>query len=87
MFLNNQYIFFQVVEEACTNLLPNYLCEYLYDLSEKFTSFYSVCQVFYTCAFSHTILNSIFACLEPKLILKTYLTSEKSNVIICRDLA
>nr|GEZ31697.1 arginine--tRNA ligase, cytoplasmic-like isoform X1 [Tanacetum cinerariifolium] len=34
-----------VVEEACTNLLPNVLCEYLYELSEKFTSFYSVCQV------------------------------------------
>nr|XP_043628648.1 arginine--tRNA ligase, chloroplastic/mitochondrial-like isoform X2 [Erigeron canadensis] len=37
--------FAEVVEEACTNLLPNVLCEYLYDLSEKFTSFYSVCQV------------------------------------------
>ncbi|KAL9996483.1 putative arginine--tRNA ligase [Helianthus debilis subsp. tardiflorus] len=35
----------EVVEEACTNLLPNVLCEYLYDLSEKFTSFYSECQV------------------------------------------
>ncbi|PWA53097.1 arginine--tRNA ligase, chloroplastic/mitochondrial [Artemisia annua] len=37
--------FAEVVEEACTNLLPNVLCEYLYELSEKFTSFYSVCQV------------------------------------------
>ncbi|KAL7601737.1 arginine--tRNA ligase, cytoplasmic isoform X1 [Lactuca sativa] len=37
--------FAEVVEEACTNLLPNVLCEYLYDLSEKFTSFYSECQV------------------------------------------
>ncbi|KAD0001308.1 hypothetical protein E3N88_08478 [Mikania micrantha] len=35
----------EIVEEACTNLLPNVLCEYLYDLSEKFTSFYSECQV------------------------------------------
>ncbi|XP_071718047.1 arginine--tRNA ligase, cytoplasmic-like [Rutidosis leptorrhynchoides] len=35
----------EVVEEACTTLLPNILCKYLYDLSEKFTSFYSVCQV------------------------------------------
>nr|GEX75891.1 arginine--tRNA ligase, chloroplastic/mitochondrial-like isoform X2 [Tanacetum cinerariifolium] len=37
--------FAEVVEEACTNLLPNVLCEYLYELSEKFTSFYSLCQV------------------------------------------
>ncbi|KAI3505548.1 hypothetical protein L1887_27680 [Cichorium endivia] len=37
--------FAEVVEEACTNLLPNVLCEYLYDLSEKFTGFYSECQV------------------------------------------
>ncbi|KAJ0832343.1 putative arginine--tRNA ligase [Helianthus annuus] len=37
--------FAEAVEEACTNLLPNVLCEYLYDLSEKFTSFYSECKV------------------------------------------
>ncbi|KAJ0694109.1 putative arginine--tRNA ligase [Helianthus annuus] len=37
--------FAEAVEEACTNLLPNILCEYLYDLSEKFTSFYSECKV------------------------------------------
>nr|XP_043615697.1 arginine--tRNA ligase, chloroplastic/mitochondrial-like [Erigeron canadensis] len=37
--------FAEVVKEACTNLLPNVLCEFLYDLSEKYTSFYSVCQV------------------------------------------
>jgi hypothetical protein len=35
----------QVVEEACTNLLPNVLCEYLYNLSEMFTKFYTNCQV------------------------------------------
>ncbi|KAL0438420.1 UNVERIFIED_CONTAM: Arginine--tRNA ligase, chloroplastic/mitochondrial [Sesamum latifolium] len=34
-----------VVEEACTNLLPNVLCEYLYNLSEDFTRFYTNCQV------------------------------------------
>ncbi|GJM94699.1 hypothetical protein PR202_ga11371 [Eleusine coracana subsp. coracana] len=34
-----------VVEEACTNLLPNVLCEYLYNLSEMFTKFYTNCQV------------------------------------------
>ncbi|XP_019154007.1 PREDICTED: arginine--tRNA ligase, chloroplastic/mitochondrial-like [Ipomoea nil] len=35
----------EVVEEACTNLLPNLLCEYLYNLSEDFTRFYTNCQV------------------------------------------
>ncbi|XP_077228431.1 arginine--tRNA ligase, cytoplasmic-like isoform X2 [Tasmannia lanceolata] len=37
--------FAEIVEEACTNLYPNILCEYLYNLSEKFTSFYTNCQV------------------------------------------
>ncbi|KAJ9183884.1 hypothetical protein P3X46_007683 [Hevea brasiliensis] len=37
--------FAETVEEACTNLLPNVLCEYLYNLSEYFTKFYSNCQV------------------------------------------
>ncbi|MED6184870.1 hypothetical protein PIB30_051648 [Stylosanthes scabra] len=38
--------FSEVVEEACINLLPNVLCEYLYNLSEIFTKkFYSNCQV------------------------------------------
>ncbi|XP_024030858.1 arginine--tRNA ligase, chloroplastic/mitochondrial isoform X1 [Morus notabilis] len=38
--------FSEVVEEACTNLLPNVVCEYLYNLSEIFTKkFYSNCQV------------------------------------------
>ncbi|KAK2645526.1 hypothetical protein Ddye_020721 [Dipteronia dyeriana] len=37
--------FSEVVEEACANLLPNVLCEYLYNLSENFTKFYSNCQV------------------------------------------
>ncbi|XP_059432129.1 arginine--tRNA ligase, cytoplasmic-like isoform X1 [Corylus avellana] len=37
--------FSEIVEEACTNLLPNVLCEYLYHLSECFTKFYSNCQV------------------------------------------
>ncbi|WVZ14253.1 hypothetical protein V8G54_011819 [Vigna mungo] len=36
----------EVFEEACTNLLPNLLCEYLYNLSEIFTKkFYPNCQV------------------------------------------
>eukprot|EP00262_Sarcandra_glabra_P012845 TRINITY_DN3397_c1_g3_i1.p1 TRINITY_DN3397_c1_g3~~TRINITY_DN3397_c1_g3_i1.p1 ORF type:complete len:596 (-),score=108.31 TRINITY_DN3397_c1_g3_i1:142-1929(-) len=37
--------FAEIVEEACTNLLPNVLCEYLYNLSELFTRFYTNCQV------------------------------------------
>ncbi|PQQ10662.1 arginine--tRNA ligase cytoplasmic-like isoform X1 [Prunus yedoensis var. nudiflora] len=38
--------FSENVEETCTNLLPNVLCEYLYNLSEVFTKkFYSNCQV------------------------------------------
>jgi arginyl-tRNA synthetase len=37
--------FAEIVEEACTNLLPNVVCEYLYNLSEDFTRFYSNCQV------------------------------------------
>ncbi|KAL0374421.1 UNVERIFIED_CONTAM: Arginine--tRNA ligase, chloroplastic/mitochondrial [Sesamum radiatum] len=35
----------EIVEEACTNLLPNILCEYLYNLSEDFTRFYTNCKV------------------------------------------
>ncbi|BAU02951.1 hypothetical protein LR48_Vigan10g006200 [Vigna angularis] len=36
----------EVFEETCTNLLPNLLCEYLYNLSEIFTKkFYPNCQV------------------------------------------
>ncbi|KAL6544044.1 hypothetical protein OROGR_010541 [Orobanche gracilis] len=37
--------FSEVVEEACTNLLPSVLCDYLYGLSESCTRFYSSCQV------------------------------------------
>jgi arginyl-tRNA synthetase len=37
--------FAETVEEACTTLLPNVLCKYLYYLSEEFTKFYSNCQV------------------------------------------
>ncbi|KAG7577150.1 Arginyl-tRNA synthetase catalytic core domain [Arabidopsis thaliana x Arabidopsis arenosa] len=37
--------FAETVEEACTKLLPHILCEYLYDLSEHSTKFYSNCQV------------------------------------------
>ncbi|KAL3615381.1 hypothetical protein CASFOL_041042 [Castilleja foliolosa] len=36
--------FTETVEEACTNRLPNVLCEYLYNLSEHFTRFYTNCQ-------------------------------------------
>ncbi|XP_061994271.1 arginine--tRNA ligase, cytoplasmic-like isoform X1 [Rosa rugosa] len=38
--------FSETVEEACTNLLPSVLCEYLYNLSEIYSGkFYSNCQV------------------------------------------
>ncbi|RWR88752.1 arginine--tRNA ligase, cytoplasmic isoform X1 [Cinnamomum micranthum f. kanehirae] len=37
--------FAEIVEEACTNLNPNILCEYLYNLSEIYTRFYTNCQV------------------------------------------
>lgn len=37
--------FAEMVEEACTNLLPNVICEYLYNLSELFTRFYTNCKV------------------------------------------
>ncbi|XP_060209864.1 arginine--tRNA ligase, cytoplasmic-like isoform X1 [Lycium barbarum] len=37
--------FAEIVEEACTNLLPNLVCEYLYNISEDFTGFYTNCQV------------------------------------------
>ncbi|GAB2218552.1 hypothetical protein Droror1_Dr00001779 [Drosera rotundifolia] len=37
--------FSEVVEEACSSLLPNVLCEYLYNLSEEFSKFYNNCQV------------------------------------------
>ncbi|TYG56895.1 hypothetical protein ES288_D08G100200v1 [Gossypium darwinii] len=33
--------FAKVAEEACTNLLPNVVCDYLYNLSEIFSKFYS----------------------------------------------
>ncbi|KAL0339011.1 UNVERIFIED_CONTAM: Arginine--tRNA ligase, chloroplastic/mitochondrial [Sesamum angustifolium] len=36
----------EIVEEACTNLLPNILCEYLYNLSEDSTRFCTNCKVF-----------------------------------------
>ncbi|PWA67982.1 hypothetical protein CTI12_AA312240 [Artemisia annua] len=32
-------------EEACTNLVPHILCEYLYELAKKFSSLYQACQV------------------------------------------
>ncbi|RZC27835.1 Arginine--tRNA ligase, chloroplastic/mitochondrial isoform C [Glycine soja] len=38
----------EVYEEACTYLLPNFLCEYLYNLAEIFTKkFYANCQVYF----------------------------------------
>ncbi|KAK6136564.1 hypothetical protein DH2020_029705 [Rehmannia glutinosa] len=35
----------EIVEEACTKLLPSVICEYLYNLSEDATRLYTNCQV------------------------------------------
>jgi arginyl-tRNA synthetase len=37
--------FSQVISTVERNLLPNYLCEYLYELSQKFNRFYENCPV------------------------------------------
>ncbi|KAK1289673.1 hypothetical protein QJS10_CPB18g00974 [Acorus calamus] len=37
--------FAEAVEEACTNLLPSVLCDYLYRLTEMFSKFYEKCTV------------------------------------------
>ncbi|KNA10912.1 hypothetical protein SOVF_139970 isoform B [Spinacia oleracea] len=37
--------FSEIVEEACSNLLPNVICEYLYNLSIDFTKFNDHCKV------------------------------------------
>ncbi|KFK44998.1 hypothetical protein AALP_AA1G330800 [Arabis alpina] len=37
--------FAEAVEEACTKLLPNVVCMYLYRLSKQYTKFYSNCRV------------------------------------------
>ncbi|CAA7016827.1 unnamed protein product [Microthlaspi erraticum] len=37
--------FAETVKEACTELLPNVLCKYLYKLSEHFNKFYLNCRV------------------------------------------
>ncbi len=35
----------EVVEQALNTLMPNVLCDYLYDLCGLFTKFYSACKV------------------------------------------
>lgn len=37
--------FQEVVEQACNDLFPHYLCDYLYSLSDVFSKFYTSCQV------------------------------------------
>eukprot|EP00249_Psilotum_nudum_P013473 c24350_g1_i2 orf=379-2196(+) len=37
--------FSEILEDVLVDLLPNILCEYLYNLSEIFTKFYSTCKV------------------------------------------
>uniref|UniRef100_A0A453ECF3 arginine--tRNA ligase n=1 Tax=Aegilops tauschii subsp. strangulata TaxID=200361 RepID=A0A453ECF3_AEGTS len=36
---------FKVVEQVCDDLSPHRLCDYLYTLSERFSQFYTNCQV------------------------------------------
>ncbi|KAK3160406.1 hypothetical protein QOZ80_1BG0059050 [Eleusine coracana subsp. coracana] len=37
--------FQEVVQQACADLFPHYLCDYLYSLSEAFSKFYTNCPV------------------------------------------
>ena len=40
----------EALENALDELMPNRLTEYLYDLSDKFTGFYTECKVGLFCA-------------------------------------
>ncbi|WZY95602.1 hypothetical protein YC2023_067931 [Brassica napus] len=40
------YNFFETVKEACTELFPNVLCKYLYNLSEHFNKFYLMVHIY-----------------------------------------
>ncbi len=40
----------EALENALDELMPNRLTEYLYDLSDTFTGFYTECKVGLTCA-------------------------------------
>lgn len=86
-------IVFQIVEEACTNLLPNVLCEYLYNLSEIFTRFYTSCQVCLSLlCFSILVIVGLFANL---FFLKTQISEKRfttkhwillpNEPFMCRD--
>jgi len=39
------YRFQEIIESAVTTLLPNVLCEYLYEMCNSFTKFYQACKV------------------------------------------
>lgn len=63
----------QMVEEACTNLLPNVVCEYLYNLSEIFTRFYTNCKVcFFFLNFPSS--NSLLRTFEVVFMANTFFT-------------
>ncbi|KAJ4781285.1 Arginine--tRNA ligase [Rhynchospora pubera] len=71
--------FAEVVEEACNNLLPNVLCEYLYNLSEIFNQFYTNCRVIDSpeetsrlllCEATATVMRKCFELLGIKPVFK-----------------
>jgi hypothetical protein len=51
---------FQIVEEACTTLMPNELCKYLYKLAVDFMKFYDNCKVLLTN--TNTFILTLYKC-------------------------
>jgi len=79
---------FQVFVESCSNLLPNVLCEYLYNLSEIFTKkFYSSCQVSKVIKFSCISLNALpipICCALIECLLQVVGSPEEtSRLLLC----
>ncbi|KAG7988837.1 hypothetical protein I3843_03G208000 [Carya illinoinensis] len=81
--------FSEIVEEACTNLLPNVFCEYLYNLSENFIKFYSNCQVvgsaaetsrLLLCEATATVMRKCFYLLGNKLSFNEYIVRIALNI-------
>lgn len=57
-----------VINAVLTDLLPNRLCEYLKEISVKFTDFITKCHVLNV---EDSLMNSrILICLATKLIMK-----------------
>ena len=80
----------QTVEAACANLLPHVLCEYLYELSERYTSFYSVHQVWiqYILRFSLNICDISLISLKTWTFLQVIGSAEEaSRLLLCEATA